>query len=230
MTQASAPVKVRVWDAPVRLFHWLLLALVGFSWWSGEQGNEWMEYHQWSGCAILTLVLFRIAWGFVGSDTARFADFFRGPRISYAYFRSVLQRRPRAYLGHNPLGGWMIVSLLLVLLVQAITGLFGNDDDAYEAPLSHWLSHSTSSLITTLHAYNFDLLLGLVGLHVAAVFAHQLLRRDDMIKAMFTGVKTSISGATAGRMVSTGRALVLLGFMAAFVYALLWIGGGASDL
>ena len=230
MTQASAPVEVRVWDAPVRLFHWLLLALVGFSWWSGEQGNEWMEYHAWSGYAILTLVLFRIAWGFVGSDTARFAHFFRGPRISYAYFRSVLQRRPWAYLGHNPLGGWMIVSLLLVLLVQAITGLFGNDDDAYEAPLSHWLSHDTSSLITTLHAYNFDLLLGLIGLHVAAVFAHQLLRRDDMIKAMFTGVKTSISGATAGRMVSTWRALVLLGFMAAFVYALLWIGGGASDL
>ena len=170
MTPASAPARVRVWDVPVRLFHWLLLALIGFSWWSGEQGNEWMEYHGWSGYAILTLVLFRIAWGFVGSDTARFAHFVRGPRISYAYFRSVLQRRPEVYLGHNPLGGWMILSLMLVLLVQAMTGLFGNDDDAYEAPLSHWLSHDTSSLITTLHAYNFDLLLGLIGLHVAAVF------------------------------------------------------------
>lgn len=79
----------------------------------------------------------------------------------------------------------MIVSLLLLLLllVQAITGLFSNDDSDYEAPLSHWLDHGTSSLITTLHTYNFDLLLGLIGLHVAAVLAHQLLRRDDMIKA-----------------------------------------------
>ena len=230
MTPASAPARVRVWDVPVRLFHWLLLVLTMFSWWSGERGNEWMEYHEWSGCAILTLVLFRVAWGFVGSDTARFAHFVRGPRISYAYFRSVLQRRPEVYLGHNPLGGWMILSLLLVLLVQAVTGLFGNDDSDYEAPLSHWLSHDTSSLITTLHAYNFDLLLGLVGLHVAAVFAHQLLRHDDMIEAMFTGVKTTSAGVAAGRMVSTGRALLLLGLMAALVYALLWMGGSASNL
>lgn len=224
------PSRVKVWDVPVRLFHWLLLALVGFSWWSGEQGNEWMEYHAWSGCAILTLVLFRVTWGFVGSDTARFAHFVRSPRISYAYFRSVLQRQPKAYLGHNPLGGWMIVSLLLVLGVQALTGLFGNDDSDYEAPLSHWLDHGTSSLITTLHAYNFDLLLGLVGLHVAAVLTHQLLRRDDMIKAMFTGEKVSVAGETAGRMASSWRALVLLGLMAALVYALLWVGGGASAL
>jgi len=228
MTPPSA--RVRVWDVPVRLFHWLLLALFGFSWWSGEQGNQWMEYHGWSGLAILTLVLFRIGWGLVGSDTARFAHFVRGPRVSYAYFRSVLQRQPKAYLGHNPLGGWMIVSLLLLLLLQAMTGLFGNDDSDYEAPLSHWLDHDTSSLITALHTYNFDLLLGLIGLHVAAVLAHQLLRRDDMIKAMFTGTKTGIAGATAGRLVSTWRAFLLLGLTAALVYALLWMGGGASNL
>jgi cytochrome b len=230
MTRASAPAKVRVWDVPVRLFHWVLLALLGFSWWSGEQGGHWMEYHGWSGYAILTLVLFRIVWGFVGSEPARFVHFVRSPRFSYAYFRSVLHRQPKAYLGHNPLGGWMILSLLLVLLVQTLTGLFGNDDNDFEAPLAHWIRHSTSSLITALHAYNFDLLLGLAGLHVAAVLTHQLLRRDDMIKAMFTGVKAGVPGATAGRMVSTWRALVLLGLMAALVYGLLWIGGGASNL
>ncbi len=226
MTQPFAP--IRVWDVPVRLFHWLLLALLGFSWWSGDQGGEWMEYHEWSGYAILTLLLFRIAWGFAGSDPARFVHFVRGPRASYAYFRSVLQRRPRAYLGHNPLGGWMILSLLLVLLVQTVTGLFGNDDNDFEAPFAHWIRHGTSSLITALHAYNFDLLLGLVGVHVAAVFVHQLLRRDDMVKAMFTGMKTAEAGVSAGRMVSTWRALVLLGLMAALVYGLLWIGGATA--
>jgi cytochrome b len=230
MTQSPVPVRIRVWDVPVRLFHWLLLALVGFSWWSGEQGNEWMEYHGWSGYAILALLLFRIAWGVVGSDTARFAHFVRGPRASYAYLRSVLQRQPPVYLGHNPLGGWMILSLLLVLLVQVATGLLGNDDDAYEAPFSHWLSHDTSSFITTLHGYNFDLLLGLVGVHVAAVFTHQLLRRDDMIRAMFTGVKTSVTGETAGRRAPAWKALVLLGLVVALVYALLRMGSGGADL
>lgn len=226
MTQPSA--LVRVWDVPVRLFHWLLLVLLGFSWWSGDQGGEWMEYHEWSGYAILTLLLFRIAWGVVGSAPARFVHFVRGPRASYAYFCSVLRRQPRAYLGHNPLGGWMIVGLLLVLLVQVITGLLGNDDSDFEAPLAHWIRHSASSLITTLHAYNFDLLLGLIGLHVAAVSVHQLLRHDGMIKAMFTGEKMAEAGVSAGRMVSTWRAFLLLGLMAALVYVLLWIGGGAT--
>jgi cytochrome b len=216
--------KVKVWDVPVRLFHWLLLGLVGFSWWSGDQGDNWMDWHSKSGYAILTLLLFRIGWGFIGSDSARFAQFVRGPRASFAYLRSVFKRQPKAYLGHNPLGGWMIMALLLVLLVQVITGLLGNDDSDYSAPLSHWVSHDTSSFITTLHAYNFDLLLILVGLHVAAVLTHLVMRRDDMLKAMFTGVKTSQTGESAGRMVSVWRAIVLLGLMAGAVYGLLWIG------
>ena len=111
-----------------------------------------------------------------------------------------------------------------------MTGLFGNDDSDYEAPLSHWIDHDTSSLITTLRTYNFDLLLALIGLHVAAVLTHQLLRRDDMIKAMFSGMKVGMAGATAGRMVSTWRAFVLLGLTAALVYALLWMCGGVSGL
>jgi cytochrome b len=216
--------KVKVWDVPVRLFHWLLLGLVGFSWWSGDQGDNWMDWHSKSGYAILTLLLFRIGWGFIGSDSARFAQFVRGPRASFAYLRSVFKRQPKAYLGHNPLGGWMIMALLLVLLVQVITGLLGNDDSDYSAPLSHWVSHDTSSFITTLHVYNFDLLLILVGVHIAAVLTHLVMRRDDMLKAMFTGVKTRQTGESAGRMVSVWRAIVLLGLMAGAVYGLLWIG------
>jgi cytochrome b len=220
--------KVAVWDVPVRLFHWLLLGLVGFSWWSGDQGDDWMDWHSKSGYAILTLLLFRIGWGFIGSDSARFAQFVRGPRASFAYLRSVLQRQPKAYLGHNPLGGWMIMALLLVLLVQVITGLLGNDDSDYSAPLSHWVSHDTSSFITTLHVYNFDLLLALVGLHLAAVLTHLIMRRDDLLTAMFTGFKTSLTGESAGRRVSVWRAIVLLGVMGGAVYGLLWISSAAS--
>lgn len=216
--------KVTVWDVPVRLFHWLLLGLVGFSWWSGDQGDDWMDWHSKSGYAILTLVLFRIGWGFIGSDSARFAQFVRGPRASFAYLRSVLQRQPKAYLGHNPLGGWMIMALLVVLLVQVITGLLGNDDSDYSAPLSHWVSHDTSSYITALHVYNFDLLLILVGLHVAAVLIHLVMRRDDLLTAMFTGFKTSLTGESAGRMVSVWRALLVLIVVALGVYSLISFG------
>jgi len=220
MKPAATAHQVKVWDMPVRLFHWLLLGLVGFSWWSGDAGDDQMVWHSWSGYAILTLLLFRIGWGFIGSDTARFVSFVRGPGASFVYLRSVFKRQPKAYLGHNPLGGWMIMALLAVLLIQVVTGLLGSDDSDYEAPLAHLLSHDTSSFITTLHAYNFDLLLILVGLHVAAVLTHLVMRRDDMLKAMFTGVKTSLTGESAGRMVPAWRALLVLTVVALGVYAL----------
>jgi cytochrome b len=224
MTSPATPGKVKVWDLPVRLAHWLLLGLVGFSWWSGEQGGDQMVWHSWSGYAILTLVVFRIGWGFIGSDSARFASFVRGPRASFAYLRSVLKRQPKAYLGHNPLGGWMIMALLLVLLVQVVTGLLGNDDSDYEAPLAHWISHDTSSLVSALHGYSFDLLLILLGLHVAAVLTHVVLQRDDMLKAMFTGVKTSLTGDNAGQMASNWRALSIVAVVVLGVYALVSFG------
>jgi cytochrome b len=224
MTSSVTPPEVKVWDLPVRLFHWLLLILVGFSWWSGEQGGDWMNRHSWSGYAILTLVLFRIGWGFIGSDSARFTHFVRGPRASLTYLRSTLNRQPKAYLGHNPLGGWMIMALLLVLLFQVVTGLLGNDDSDYAAPLSHWLSHDASSLMTALHAYSFDLLLILVGLHVGAVLTHVVLHRDEMLKAMFTGVKTSPAGESAGRMASNWRALSIVAVVSLGVFALVSFG------
>lgn len=224
MTSKVTPAQVKVWDLPVRLVHWLLLALVGFSWWSGEQGGGWMGWHSRSGYAILTLVMFRFGWGFIGSDSARFASFVRGPRASFAYLRSVFKRQPKAYLGHNPLGGWMIMALLLVLLIQVVTGLLGNDDSDYEAPLAHWLSHDASSLLTTLHTYNFDLLLILVGLHIAAVLTHVMRQRDDMLKAMLTGVKSSLTGESAGYMASNWRALAIVAVVVLGVYALVSFG------
>jgi Cytochrome b len=217
-------VRVRVWDAPLRLFHWTLFALTGFSWWSGEQGGHWLDWHAWSGCAILALVLFRIAWGFVGSDSARFAVFVRGPRASIAYLQSLLARQPKHYLGHNPLGGWMIVALLLVLLVQTLTGLFGNDDSDYEAPLAHWIGHDASSIVSAVHGYNFDLLLVLVGLHVVAVLMHVVLRRDDLLSAMFSGSKRSSDAGQGGRMVSSWRGLYVFAAAGICVAVLVWLG------
>ncbi|HMM75782.1 MAG TPA: cytochrome b/b6 domain-containing protein [Gammaproteobacteria bacterium] len=180
---------VRVWDLPVRLFHWGIVALLGYSWWSGEEGGMTLEYHMWSGYAVLTLVLFRVLWGFAGSGTARFASFVRGPAAVLASLRELGSARPLHLAGHNPLGGWMVLALLLCLLVQTSSGLFANDDLFNEGPLYEHVSKALSDTLTTVHHLNFGLLLGLVALHVAAVAWHRLRKGERLVGAMIHGRK-----------------------------------------
>lgn len=180
---------VRVWDLPVRLFHWGIVALLGYSWWSGEEGGMTLEYHMWSGYAVLTLVLFRVLWGFAGSGTARFASFVRGPAAVLASLRELGSARPLHLAGHNPLGGWMVLALLLCLLVQTSSGLFANDDLFNEGPLYEHVSKALSDTLTAVHHLNFGLLLGLVALHVAAVAWHRLRKGERLVGAMIHGRK-----------------------------------------
>ncbi len=212
--------ETKVWDVPVRVFHWALVALLGFSWLSGEM--EWMTWHMWSGYAVLTLILFRIAWGFVGSTHARFADFLYGPRAVMAYLRTLPGRTASRYAGHNPLGGISVVLILLCVLAQATTGLFSNDDVFTEGPLVKWIGKELSDSITTLHKYNFDLLLVLAGIHIAAVLYYFGFKSENLIKSMFTGRKSLPDGAEppGTRIAGTGLALVILGLAAVVVYVL----------
>ncbi len=156
----------RIWDLPVRLFHWSLAAFVALSWWSGTRGGDWLPLHERSGYAVLTLALFRVLGGWAGSDSTRFASFVRGPHATLAYARSVAARRPPAYPGHNPLGGWMVLALLASLLFQGASGLFATDDVAVSGPLARDVGEHMSELITALHKLNFDLLLALAALLV----------------------------------------------------------------
>ena len=151
-TQTQSNTKlIRVWDWPIRLYHWLLVALFITSWISAEIGGNAMQYHLWSGYAVLGLVLFRVLWGVVGSETARFAHFMRGPSAVLAYTRSWFKPDYHAALGHNPLGGWSVIALLLAIVFQALTGLFSNDDIANEGPLYHLVNKGTSDLISQTH-------------------------------------------------------------------------------
>src|SRR5437867_1487671 len=158
---------VKVWDVAVRIFHWLLVLLIVASWATGQAKGNWMTWHMYSGYAILTLILFRIAWGFVGSTHARFSSFIYGPSRVFDY---VFGRRPRlksaTYLGHNALGGWMVLALLVCLLVQAGTGLFANDDIVTDGPLVKWISKDLSDRMTGLHHVGFNVLLVLAALHI----------------------------------------------------------------
>lgn len=213
---------VHVWDAPVRIFHWILVALICTSWVTSEIGGNAMTYHMWSGYSILTLVSFRIIWGFVGSQHARFRDFVYGPATVLRYARDMLRPDPPYYAGHNPMGGWSIVCLLASVLVQATTGLFANDDIATEGPLAGLVSGATSAFLTTIHRYNFYVILTLVCLHVAAALFYLIVKKENLIGAMFTGRKRvpAHSDATDGRMASSALAAIILAVVAGVVAAI----------
>jgi cytochrome b len=121
------------------LFHWTLVALMIAQWLTAQNSGA-MDYHVWGGYAVLALVLFRLIWGVMGSETARFGAFVRGPGAALAYVKALLRGETPLYLGHNPMGGWSIVAMLILLLVQAGTGLFANDDILIEGPLYSWVS------------------------------------------------------------------------------------------
>ena len=132
--------KIRIWDVPTRLFHWTLVGLIGFSWWSAEE--EHLDWHLWSGLAILSLLIFRLLWGLVGSSTARFANFVRGPKSILAYLKDMKGWRP---IGHSPLGALSVLAMLAAIAVQVGLGLFAIDKDGlYEGPLAYLVSLDAS--------------------------------------------------------------------------------------
>lgn len=177
-----------VWDLPLRFFHWLLAACVAGSWLTHELGTTWFVWHARIGYTTLVLVCFRIAWGFVGPKHARFTSFLRGPRATLGYLRDLTGGAADS-VGHNPLGGLSVVAMLALLLLQAVTGLFANDDIFNSGPLYGYVSDAQSDRLTGLHKGNFDWLLVLIGLHLAAIGYYQFIRRQDLLRPMLTGRK-----------------------------------------
>jgi cytochrome b len=215
----ASPRTVLVWDLPTRLFHWLLVALVVCSVVTGNIGGNALMYHMWSGYTILALLAFRIAWGFVGGRHARFASFVRGPAAVVAYAKSLWSGRHAAHLGHNPLGGWSVIALLAVLLVQAGTGLFVDDEIATQGPLSKYISSAAASLLTTVHRVNPKILVALVVLHVAAVVFYAVAKRENLVRPMIHGRKTWHGEAAEGHA-SPLLGAVIVAIAAGLVYLL----------
>jgi len=216
---------VRVWDLPVRLFHWALAVLVIFSYVTGKIAGTWLEWHMKSGYAILALLVFRIAWGFVGSDTARFARFVRSPAAAFSYLREVARGVPRPVVGHNPAGGWMVVALLAAFLTQAISGLFVDDEIATQGPLAVKASSALVARMTWVHEYNQWILVAFVVLHVAAIAWYQWRLGLGLTRLMITGVLRGdlAPGLEAPRMRSLPWAVACLAIAAAIVYVVVVI-------
>jgi len=210
--------KTPVWDLPTRMFHWLLALLVTISFITVEIGGNAMQYHERSGFAILTLLLFRLGWGLLGSQPSRFKTFLKGPAAVSRYAATMLRREPECHLTHNPLGGWSVAALLTVLLVQAGTGLFANDDIATEGPLYRWVSKGTSDWITEAHEVNAGIIVVLVVLHMAAVLFHLIYKRDNLLAPMLTGDKPCEAADGEPGMRPLWLAVAIAALAAAAVY------------
>jgi len=215
---------IRVWDPATRLFHWALVILVAVNIYTGSVGGLWeMDLHMLSGQAILSLVLFRVVWGLVGSRHSRFADFVRGPEAVLDYVRRLRRGNGAPVRGHNPLGGWSVMAMLASLLVQAGTGLYANDDIFTEGPLAKTVSKATSDTLTWIHHVNSKVLFVLIGVHLLAVFGYLIVKHDNLIRPMITGRKEVPPGTAAAAddppFASWWRAAVILACAAALVWA-----------
>lgn len=215
-TRGRAPgsaIRVPIWDWPVRTVHWAIVLLVAVQLATGYAKGELLAWHMRAGQALLALVLFRILWGFAGNRHARFSSFVRGPAEAFAYARSLLGgARHTTYAGHNPIGGWMVVLLLLALLVQAGLGLFTNDDVINEGPLVRYVTKDLSDVLSSLHRRNVWIVVALSSVHIAAAFAYLIVLRDNLIAPMFTGSKLlpSARAGEAADATAHGRAFALL--------------------
>jgi cytochrome b len=196
------------------------MIMVGTSFVTGEMGGNVMQYHEWSGFGILVLLLFRVAWGFVGSREARFATFIRDPATVFNYAKSLLRHNSPPYLGHNPLGGWSIVAMLLTLFIQAATGLFASDHIATEGPLYLWVSRETSDWLTGIHKLNQQIIIVLVSIHLFAILFHLFFKRENLVMPMITGIKEWDSEVAEPARGRTWLAVVIAALAISSVYLL----------
>ena len=176
---------IRVWDLPLRLFHWLLVACIVGSLISVNIGGNALEYHAYFGYSILTLLIFRLVWGFVGSTHARFASFFPSP----AKIMNYLQGNSPRVLGHNPIGALSVFALLFVLCVQVFTGLFVDDEISFQGPFAKYASNSVVSFLSEIHEGNQVVIYTLITIHIAAIWAYKKFKGENLIKPMITGDK-----------------------------------------
>jgi len=239
----------RVWDFPVRIVHWLLVVLIAFSWWSAEKGPglpasvtssmetntaispygyiPWMEWHRWSGFTVLGLIAFRVLWGLFGSETARFGHFLRGPKGIGAYIKKLFSKSSEPHVGHNPLGGWSVFALIVLIIAQTVLGLFAIDTDGIESgPLAAFISFDQGRVAAGLHELTFNILLAFIGLHIFAILFYAVFKRDNLVGPMITGRRKLGESATAPKIAPFWLALIFAIVAGGLVYAVMkafWI-------
>lgn len=219
---------VKAWDLPTRVFKWTLVLLVFTAWLTNQRGDPGITWHIWNGYAILILLAFRLLWGVFGSSTARFVAWVTWPWTAARYGLDLLRGRGRPYLGHNPLGGWMIIALLLVVGSQGVAGLFTVDNNGmYGGPFANLDFGDPTPLQRAFSRYHhqaFNFLLGFVAVHVAVNLFYQFVKKDPVVRAMITGRKPVEPFADQAEM-QPGKALWLRAALCLAAAAAIVLGG-----
>ena len=215
--------KIKVWDAPTRLFHWLLVLLMGFMWYSATRGGDMLVWHLRGGLLMLALVVFRLCWGIWGSDTAKFSRFVRPSSEIRRYTQG--QMSEAELVGHNPLGALMVIALLAALVFQTATGLFAADENTFTNSgfLNHLVSEHTGTLVRKIHVNFFNILAVLAGVHIAAVVLYRFVKKQDLITPMINGYKTI--DAKQPKLVGMGQLFAALLVAIALVCAVWMLRG-----
>jgi len=189
--------KIKVWDGSTRLFHWVLVVVFCLSVFSAFQDKfgPYADMHLNAGIAIIILVVWRIAWGIVGSETARFSQFVKKPTTVFQHLKHTFSKSPYKEVGHNPLGGLSVVLMLMLLLAQAVMGLFASDGMIFSGPLAQDVAGSLSSDLTSWHKLLGRILIGVAVFHVIVVLLYALFKRVNLIWPMIIGtIKTNDAG------------------------------------
>ena len=211
------PSTTLIWDLPIRCFHWGSVIAFGFCWWSAENGQ--MDWHVRSGYGLLVLLLFRLIWGFVGSETARFRQFLRGPKAVFAAIKKLKDRSPSHSIGHNPLGGWSVMLMLSLLTMQIGLGLFAEDIDGLASgPFTYLLSYDQARWAAETHETLFNLVLAVVMFHIAAVVYYFLYKKENLILPMLNGQSQTLKPPSPLHQGSLLSAFIIVISLSLFVY------------
>jgi cytochrome b len=212
-----------IWDWPVRLVHWSFVLLVPALWASAEFGN--INAHRILGLVMLGLVVFRLLWGLIGSETARFSQFVKGPDAVMAYLRGARGGPNTPAVGHNPLGALSVLALLGLLATQVSIGLFTQDVDGLESgPLAYLVSYDTADAARGWHELGFNLLLALIAIHLAAIAYYQFAKRENLVRPMITGRRVFDQSVRAPMMAPIWRFALCASIAAGLAW---WIGQSA---
>lgn len=213
-----------VWDLPLRAFHWLFAASILASWGTAKLGFTWMQWHIRLGYWMMGLIVFRVVWGLIGPRHARFTSFLKGPRAVVLYARGFAGLGdPVETVGHNPLGGLMVILMLLLVAFQVGTGLFATDDIAYTGPFNPSVSGHMAERLTALHHLNINLIWAAIALHVGAIAYYAFVKRQNLVPAMLHGWKPA-EAVPAGEAITSSelwKALIVMIVAAAVVYGIL---------
>lgn len=213
--------RIKLWDLPTRLFHWLLVILIIAAVVTAKIGGNAMDWHGRIGIMILGLITFRLTWGFIGSYHARFISFWPTPSSVRAYLRGDWHGT-----GHNPLGALSVVALLVLICVQVLTGLFGNDDIAFNGPLLGLIGKELSDQLTGLHKLSINVLIALIFLHLGAIAFYTFLKKDNLVRPMITGWKEVDPIAAQKAKSFNGGGAIAIAIAMLIAFFVMYVGSG----